>query len=271
MLTKGESTMRNLILSTAMGSSRGTTVMKSKQLGLAGALLISALSSSAWANLVVNGNFSGGNEAICHGADSGSSTACPGWNFVLAPINSDLDFNDPVDNKVPVPIPTGQGWVTFGAFGPAGEEDKLYQVLSTTAGDTYQVSFLLEYSNDADQNFKAMFGSDTLFSESGAGSNQVLTPYTFDVKATGPSTTLAFFGYNYPSTNLLADVSVVPTTTTPTPPPTHHHHHHSLVGLDPPGNFAVAAPEPSTWAMMLLGLAGLGYTGFRRSRKARLA
>ncbi len=27
-------------------------------------------------------------------------------------------------------------------------------------------------------------------------------------------------------------------------------------------------PEPSTWAMMMLGFAGLGFAGYRRSRKA---
>jgi hypothetical protein len=31
---------------------------------------------------------------------------------------------------------------------------------------------------------------------------------------------------------------------------------------------ALNAPEPSTWAMMLLGFAGLGYAGFRRRRNA---
>ena len=30
-----------------------------------------------------------------------------------------------------------------------------------------------------------------------------------------------------------------------------------------------AIPEPSTWAMMLLGFAGLGYAGFRRNKKGR--
>jgi hypothetical protein len=42
-------------------------------------------------------------------------------------------------------------------------------------------------------------------------------------------------------------------------------------------NFAVAGfqaftpvvPEPSTWAMMLLGFAGLGYAGYRRARGGR--
>jgi PEP-CTERM motif len=38
-----------------------------------------------------------------------------------------------------------------------------------------------------------------------------------------------------------------------------------------PGGFSlVAAPEPSTWAMMLLGFAGLGYAGWRGSRKPAL-
>jgi hypothetical protein len=31
-----------------------------------------------------------------------------------------------------------------------------------------------------------------------------------------------------------------------------------------------AVPEPSTWAMMLLGFAGVGFVAFRRKRKAAL-
>ena len=43
-----------------------------------------------------------------------------------------------------------------------------------------------------------------------------------------------------------------------------------LPGGDPPGGVA-AVPESSTWAMLLLGFAGLGYAGFRRSRGSLLA
>ena len=34
------------------------------------------------------------------------------------------------------------------------------------------------------------------------------------------------------------------------------------------GGLSLAAPEPSTWAMMVLGFAGLGFAGYRKSRKA---
>ena len=38
-----------------------------------------------------------------------------------------------------------------------------------------------------------------------------------------------------------------------------------------PANFTPGAPEPSTWAMMVLGFAGLGFLGYRKSVKARVA
>ena len=34
------------------------------------------------------------------------------------------------------------------------------------------------------------------------------------------------------------------------------------------GGVGVTAPEPSTWAMMVLGFAGLAFAGYRTSRKA---
>ena len=33
----------------------------------------------------------------------------------------------------------------------------------------------------------------------------------------------------------------------------------------------MGAPEPSTWAMMLLGFAGLGFAGYRKAKNARFA
>jgi hypothetical protein len=36
-------------------------------------------------------------------------------------------------------------------------------------------------------------------------------------------------------------------------------------------NQIAGVPEPSTWAMMMLGFAGLGYAGYRRARVAEAA
>ena len=33
----------------------------------------------------------------------------------------------------------------------------------------------------------------------------------------------------------------------------------------------IAVPEPSTWAMLIIGFAGLGYAGFRRAKRNSLA
>jgi choice-of-anchor A domain-containing protein len=44
-------------------------------------------------------------------------------------------------------------------------------------------------------------------------------------------------------------------------------HNDRYIGALPP----TTVPEPSTWAMMLAGFAGLAYVGFRRSRKQRMA
>ena len=44
-----------------------------------------------------------------------------------------------------------------------------------------------------------------------------------------------------------------------------------LTGLNSPHGMdfiPFAVPEPSTWAMMLLGFAGLGFAGYRRAKAA---
>jgi hypothetical protein len=44
-----------------------------------------------------------------------------------------------------------------------------------------------------------------------------------------------------------------------------------IKGASAVADLAAGAPEPSTWAMMLIGFAGLGFTAYRRTRKAALA
>jgi fibro-slime domain-containing protein len=45
----------------------------------------------------------------------------------------------------------------------------------------------------------------------------------------------------------------------------------AFANLQLSGDITTSVPEPSTWAMMLVGFAGLGYVSFNRGRKNRLA
>ena len=212
--------VRAMLLAAAVVRSEGVIVMKSKQLGLAGALLISTLSSSAWADLVTNGNFSG-----C------ANQTCTGWTFTPAAEGSDLEYND--DNK-DVSIPAGTGWVAFGAI--LSSDDEISQVIPTVAGQTYQVNFKLGFNDPAGpQDFRVTLGPTTLFSEVNdtTGSTPCngpfdpievthctqLTLHSISVVATAANETLAFFGLNNPANNILADVSVVPLDTVGVPGP----------------------------------------------------
>ena len=64
--------------------------------------------------------------------------------------------------------------------------------------------------------------------------------YTFTFTGTG-SDTLSISNQNNPSYQVIDNVSVTGSGST--------------------------IPEPSTWAMMLIGFAGLGFVGYRRTRK----
>ena len=44
-----------------------------------------------------------------------------------------------------------------------------------------------------------------------------------------------------------------------------------VIDVTTAGSVTPAVPEPSTWALMLLGFAGLGFAGYRRSRGAARA
>ena len=172
-------------------------------------MLISTLSSSAGADLVTNGNFSG--------AESFPGGTCPGWTVTEAAVQSNYLFNGlntSYDGSTVV-IPPGTGFFGFGAS--AGVDDELSQVLATVPGQSYTVSFLLaglqasasEYPGIADQDFSVQWNGTTIFSETNNLDN-TLIPISIDLVATGSSTTLAFFGRNLPATNVLAEVSVVP-------------------------------------------------------------
>jgi hypothetical protein len=46
---------------------------------------------------------------------------------------------------------------------------------------------------------------------------------------------------------------------------------YAITGVPEGSAPVVAAPQPATWAMMLIGFAGMAYIGYRRSRRRFLA
>jgi hypothetical protein len=128
----------------------------------------------------------------------------------------------------------------------------LSQVLTTTPGQSYVVSFaLLDEAGSFGDTFTVTFGgfSQTITGDQAAspGTNPSsgYTSFSFTTLSTditAAATTLSFTGVNDPAAWNLDDVSVA----VPAP--------------------VAGVPEPSTWAMMLLGFGGLGFAGYRRSR-----
>lgn len=125
-------------------------------------------------------------------------------------------------------------------------------VTGLTVGKTYDLSFNYAFgqqsgfSGDTEQHITASFGSwsavvptpdEALPSLGFSG----WSTYTTSLTATDTSETLSFLAYGnlpVPPFALVSDVSLTGT-----------------------------VPEPSTWALMLLGFGGLGYAGFRSRRR----
>ena len=179
------------------------------------ALALVALPSSGQANLIQNGDFAG-----CTG------TTCSPWVFVPAAQGSGFEFL--LDNAV-----------FFGTS--AGDYDSLSQTITTTPGDSYTISFHLNVDEiTVNQGFIVDFGTTQLLKLLNNGTNGT---QTFDVVASGSSTTLDFLGYNVPANTFLTDVSVT--------------------------QDEVATPLPAALPLFATGIGGLGLLGWRRKRKAQ--
>jgi PEP-CTERM motif-containing protein len=185
---------------------------------------------AARANLVANPNFDLDNPA--------QQTAPLDWTLTKAAVGSDFFVNGTAGAGA-FSAPNSANFGAEGAF-----DDKLSQVLATTVGQAYTISFELAHAaTNSVNDFSAQFGGIPIFSLVNAAAFGY-TLETFTATATSSSTELDFFGRENPSFYNLDNVSVV-----------------AISG---------AVPEPSTWAMMLLGFAGLGFMAYRRKSKPTL-
>lgn len=205
-------------------------------------LALAAGTASADASLLINGGFE----------DSSSNFTTPtGWTNI-GPANGIVTYAQ-VGNAVG--NPEGLNFYTIGGVATNGVSALgwgISQTVATTIGNTYRLTVGLSAENGPNL-------SDVLNVQIGSQSNLVtltndgnstffqrpLVYSTYDYVATSSSTTISFtlfsstdFGNNDPIIDgaLFEQIAA-----------------------------ASAVPEPSTWAMMLLGFAGVGFMAYRRS------
>jgi hypothetical protein len=185
-------------------------------------VMISAGTSSATTNLIVNGGFETGDFTGWTVAGDATGVATTGFDG-FAPHSGTY----------------------FAALGDTSESYP-YGTLSQTVTDASGQALTLSYwlaSDGAQPNYFDATWDGTLISGSQITNSNAFgyIDYQFTVVGTGTDT-LLFHEQNVPAYDALDDVSLT-----------------------------AAVPEPTTWAMMLLGFMGLGIAGYRNSRNRSAA
>jgi hypothetical protein len=229
----------------------GKAMMRKQILLLAGgAALLALATSEATAQSVTNGSF----EAVQIPSPffSTDPTDIPGWTHSGTVGDALLWAVGYADGGGSVTVAgDGNQFVTLGGgFDVPGSASWTTTITGLTAGDTYDLNFKVANEGGdvgGPQTMTVGFNSGSStgpgnFTAPANGVNywRFWLPETFKFVATSSSADLSFSVTNQPEDMGLDSVSVA--TATPT------------------------VPEPSTWAMLVLGFVGVGYLGYRRGR-----
>jgi hypothetical protein len=177
-----------------------------------------------------------------------SATGANAANLVANGSFETGDFTGWVTDAVSYPMyivtnPVEDGTYAAQIAGYSYGPDTLTQTIATTNGQDYQLSFWRYQQAVGPVTFlDVTWDGTTVFSETLTGPGDV--PYqnfTASVVGTG-SDVLQFISANDPGWTYVDNVSLTS-----------------------------GVPEPATWAMMMLGFAGLGFAGYRRATSARTA
>jgi hypothetical protein len=209
---------------------------------------------SGWSVPALNGSYAfvynaGGGGTSGTTADNGGATGQYGNVSIWGPGNGS-------SNGLTL-SPDGGAFV---ASDPAFQNGAITQTVTLVAGNSYTISFdwaaaqQLGFNGPSDAGWTVSVGGATLGTvdasiASHGFSGWQTQSYTF--KATSASEVVSFLGYCNPQDPGCA--SAVP----------------PFALLD--GVSVNGVPEPSTWAMMVLGFAGLGYAGFRSRRRTAIS
>lgn len=220
------------------------------RLTLVAVFCLFSLGSVARANLLVNGGFEG---ALTGWTDEGIETIYNTFDpFVCGGVATcETFYSQARDRALAGGIVANIFWQSSSTNPADGAKlafcastcDALRQEIETVAGTTYRASFALrglvevgiESYGDTPNSYSQSF---ELFT------NAEWTYHSLDFSATGTTTRLRFFA-TAESTGIGVDAV-------------------SIAVVE-------GVPEPSTWAMLLIGFAGVGYMTYRRGKVATLA
>lgn len=199
--------------------------------------------SAGAVELLVNGGFE---------ASSSHFTTPPGWTNIghTEGVLAYTDIGNSISSYDGLYFYSIGGFASNGLSSPG---EGISQTVATTIGNTYRLSVGLSDENGPGLTsvLNVLIGSQlnqvTLAADSSGFFGRPFETYTFDYVATSSLTTVSFtlfsstdFGNNDP---LIDGVSLQEIATG-------------------------AVPEPSTWAMMILGFAGVGFMAYRRRNSA---
>jgi hypothetical protein len=214
-----------------------------KLLNLTGAALIGVLlpSGASQANVLLNGGFESGNFANWTVSTGGDAT----YPQVVIAYNQPGGYPTGAFGE---PIPPAPGGGTYGAYFVSDTATQsISQLINLAGGQNYEVSFEL-YSPDNGRNnpFDATLQSSVagelspLFTAKTLASGWTLYSAIFSTSS-GPYTfSLNFHGEGVPAADFVVDNASI-----------------------------TAVPEASTWAMMILGFAGVGFLAYRRRETSK--
>jgi hypothetical protein len=151
-------------------------------------LAVGLSATAVRADLVVNGGFEDG---------PADFNPPPGWNGSGAFV-ADSSFDEGPH--------TGNNAAFFGAVGGL---DSISQDLATTAGASYTFSFWLASDGGLPNQFVANWDGTDVLNQTDIPSGPYIF-FSFDVTASGATTTITFSGRNDPTWLALDDVSVTP-------------------------------------------------------------
>ena len=213
---------------------------------------------AAASNLITNGSFENPVEGAAQGFAAfnipANSSLITGWNVVQGNVDLTNICCTPAYDGVQAVDLIGDDRATGGVFGG------LSQTFATTLNQQYTLTFAYSHNLGGSA---SVYAAQVTVADANAPANTVLSDqvthlftqsgysiFSENFTANSTSTILTFIDTQgaFNAGIYLDDVSVTPFTPTTTG----------------------AVPEPSTWAMMILGFAGVGFMAYRRKSKPAL-